>query len=44
MQPGDVSETAADFGKLNKITGFKPLTTIEEGIPKFLSWYKTFHN
>ena len=44
MQPGDVSETAADIGKLNKITGFKPSTTIEEGIPKFLSWYKSFHN
>ena len=44
MQPGDVSETAADIHKLNKITGFKPSTTIEEGIPKFLSWYKTFHN
>ena len=44
IQPGDVSETAADIDKLNKITGFKPSTTIEEGIPKFLSWYKSFHN
>ena len=44
MQPGDVSETAADIDKLFKITGFKPSTTIEEGIPKFLSWYKSFHN
>ena len=44
MQPGDVSETAADIDKLNKITGFTPSTSIEDGIPKFVSWYNTFHN
>ena len=44
MQPGDVSETAADIQKLNKITGFTPEIKIEDGIPKFLSWYKDFHN
>ena len=44
MQPGDVSETAADIDNLNKITGFTPSTSIEDGIPKFVSWYNTFHN
>ena len=44
MQAGDVSETAANIDKLNKITGFTPEVKIEEGIPKFLSWYKNFHN
>ena len=44
MQPGDVSETTADIKKLNKITGFTPEIKIEDGIPKFLSWYKGFHN
>ncbi len=44
MQPGDVEETAADLSKLNKITGFVPSTSIEDGISKFISWYRTFHN
>ncbi len=43
MQPGDVSETAADIDNLNKITGFKPSVSIEDGIPKFISWYKSFN-
>lgn len=44
IQPGDVEETSADISKLNKLTGFIPSTRIEDGIPKFISWYKTFHN
>ena len=43
IQPGDVSKTAADIDNLNKIIGFKPSTSIEEGIPKFISWYKNYH-
>ena len=43
MQPGDVSETSADITNLNEITGFKPSISIEDGIPKFISWYKTFN-
>ena len=43
MQPGDVSETAANIDNLDRIIGFKPSTSIEEGIPKFLSWYKNYH-
>ncbi len=44
MQPGDVSETTANIKNLNQIIGFKPSTSIEDGIPKFISWYKNFHN
>ena len=44
IQPGDVEETSADISRLHKLTGFVPSTCIEEGIPKFISWYKTFHN
>ena len=44
IQPGDVEETAADISKLNKATGFIPSTSIEAGIPKFISWYRKFHN
>ncbi len=43
IQAGDVSETTASIEKLNKITGFTPETKIEDGIPKFLSWYSSFH-
>ena len=43
MQPGDVSETAADIDNLDRIIGFKPSTSIEDGIPKFISWYKNYH-
>ena len=43
MQPGDVTETAADIDNLNEITGFKPSISIEDGIPKFISWYKSFN-
>ena len=44
MQPGDVSKTAASIEKLESAIGFTPNTSIEEGIPKFISWYKDFHN
>ena len=43
MQPGDISETAADIDNLDRIIGFKPSTSIEDGIPKFISWYKNYH-
>lgn len=44
MQPGDVSETAANIQKLNRISGFTPEIKIEDGVPKFLAWYKDYHN
>ena len=43
MQPGDVLETYADIDDLIRDVGFKPSTTIEEGLPKFVAWYKDFH-
>ena len=36
--------TSANIEKLNKATGFKPSTTIEVGIPKFIEWYKKYYN
>ncbi len=39
LQPGDVPATFADVKGLTEDTGFKPLTTIEEGIKKFVEWY-----
>ena len=43
LQPGDVLETYADIDDLTRHTGFKPSTTIEEGLPKFVQWYKSYH-
>lgn len=40
MQPGDVNRTYADISKANKLLGYKPNTTFEEGIKKFVEWYR----
>jgi UDP-glucuronate 4-epimerase len=43
MQAGDVPITYADVDELIADTGFKPSTSIEEGIEKFVEWYKTYY-
>lgn len=43
MQPGDVKATYADIDELQKDTGFKPTTTIDEGLKKFVEWYKDYY-
>lgn len=43
MQPGDVIKTYADVSDLEKDIGFKPATSIEEGLGKFIRWYKTYY-
>jgi UDP-glucuronate 4-epimerase len=43
LQPGDVLVTQADIDNLTRDTGFKPTTHIEEGIEKFVSWYKDYY-
>jgi len=43
IQPGDVKETAADISAISKDLGFAPTTKIEQGIPKFVHWYKNYH-
>ena len=40
MQPGDVDRTYADISKAKKLIGYSPKTSFEEGIKKFVSWYK----
>lgn len=42
MQPGDVERTYADTGRLEAAVGYKPATEIEEGIAKFVEWYKEY--
>ena len=41
MQPGDVYQTYADTSKLERDFGYKPTTSISEGIRKFIQWYQS---
>jgi UDP-glucuronate 4-epimerase len=43
IQPGDVLDTYADIAPLQQEVGFQPTTTIDEGVPKFVSWYREFY-
>jgi UDP-glucuronate 4-epimerase len=43
IQPGDVPATFADVDDLIKDVGFKPNTSIEEGIERFVEWYKGYY-
>ncbi len=43
MQPGDVPATYADISDLVRDTGFHPATTLEEGIPRFVEWYRSYY-
>ena len=43
MLPGDVPATWADVERLARVTGFAPRTTIEDGISRFVAWYRTYH-
>lgn len=43
MQPGDVYQTFADIADLEKDFGFKPKTTLQEGLKKFAKWYKEYY-
>ena len=43
MQPGDVPVTYADVTALERDFGFKPSTSLREGLRKFAEWYKVFY-
>ena len=44
IQPGDVPTTFADVSDLIRDTGYQSSTSIEEGIRKFIQWYKEYYN
>jgi len=44
MQPGDVQRTESDTNALNKWIGFKPNTSIKDGVNNFVKWYLEFYN
>jgi UDP-glucuronate 4-epimerase len=43
MQPGDVRDTYADISAIQRDLGFAPTTSIDEGVPRFVHWYREYH-
>lgn len=44
LQPGDVLETSANTKALYDVIGFKPETTVKDGVRNFVDWYRDFYN
>ena len=44
MQPGDVERTFADIDPIRNALGFAPTTSIDVGVPRFVEWYRGYHN
>ncbi len=42
MQPGDVKDTYADITAIESDLGYRPTTPIEEGLPRFVAWYRDY--
>jgi UDP-glucuronate 4-epimerase len=43
MQPGDVPATYADIASAQRDLGFAPVTSIDDGLPRFVAWYRGYH-
>jgi UDP-glucuronate 4-epimerase len=43
LQPGDVPDTVADVTELQRIVGYRPRVTVEEGVRKFVEWYRGYN-
>src|SRR6185312_10458799 len=43
LQPGDVPDTYADVAELARDTGYSPSTPVEEGVRRFVAWYRDFY-
>ena len=43
MQPGDVHKTYADITAINRDLGYAPTTSIEQGVPSFVQWFRAYH-
>jgi UDP-glucuronate 4-epimerase len=44
MQAGEVKETFADIEKSQRLLNFRPAVSLEEGIPRFIEWFKQYHS
>ena len=43
LQPGDVPDTYADVEELSRDTGYKPSTSVAEGVRRFVAWYRDYY-
>lgn len=43
IQPGDVPDTFADISAIQRDHGFEPSTSIDDGIPRFVAWFRDYH-
>jgi len=43
LQPGDVPDTEADVGDLVKDVGYRPVVPVEEGVARFVEWYRSYY-
>jgi UDP-glucuronate 4-epimerase len=43
LQPGDVPATFADVSKAKKLLGYQPKVKVEEGVRKFVNWYRQYY-
>jgi UDP-glucuronate 4-epimerase len=43
MQAGDVRATIADVSALERVTGFRPATSVETGVARFVEWYRSYY-
>ena len=43
MQPGDARQSFADIEAITRDLGYKPTTSIDVGVPKFVQWYKEYN-
>ena len=43
MQPGDIEKTSADLRLLSDWVDYEPKTSLNEGLKKFINWYKTYY-
>jgi UDP-glucuronate 4-epimerase len=43
VQPGDVLDTHAEVASLESLTGFRPSTSVQEGVKKFVEWYRMYY-
>jgi len=44
MQPGDVPKTFADIDHSKELLGYEPKTTLDEGVKKFIEWYREYYS
>ena len=43
LQPGDVPDTLANVDELERATGYKPATPVEDGVAAFVQWYRSYY-